>query len=256
MTTATTSTNSGSAAPDLPKREQRRFRVTEVRDKNPDSYTLTGYASVFDNPYDVGYYEESVAAGAFKRTLAERADVRLLINHDGLPLARTKSGTMRLSEDNVGLLVEADLDKNDPDVAALWPKMQRGDLDEMSFQFQAMRQEWNDDYTKRTLLEVKLFDVSLVTFPANPATSAELRADLTEPQRRDWAIGLLANMRADDHPTLFGGQPLAGEHLATVLAAQAALNELLSSLPADEPDDPNLSYQAIAETLRLRSLPR
>jgi HK97 family phage prohead protease len=54
--------------------------------------------------------------------------VRLLLNHDGLPLARTTSGTLKLREDKRGLHFEADLDPNDPDVQRIAPKVQRGDL--------------------------------------------------------------------------------------------------------------------------------
>lgn len=163
------------------KRESRLFAATVQTRAGSDGDTLglTGYACVTGTPYEVndwlGAYEETVEAGSFTKTLAERDDVRLLLNHDGLPLARTKSGTLRLSEDGTGLATDADLDKrstltNDVSVA-----MERGDLDQMSFAFQVTRQEWNDDYTQRFIREVKLFDVSVVTYPANPSTSVKLR---------------------------------------------------------------------------------
>lgn len=143
--------------------------------------TLTGYASVFDKPYDVmggaPYgWSETVDQRAFDVTLAAKPDLHLLINHEGMPLARTKSGTLRLSTDTAGLHVEAALDPSDPDVQRLNPKMARGDMDEMSFAFRTKRDEWSQDDTQRRLLEVSLHkgDVSVVNFGANPATSAQM----------------------------------------------------------------------------------
>lgn len=163
--------------------ERRELRATAPMllraEDSGDGLSLSGYASVFDADYEItdalGTYTERVAPGAFTRTLDHGADVRLLINHDGLPLARTKSGTLKLSEDDTGLLTEAQLDGESPTVRSLKSAMDRGDADQMSFAFRVTRQEWNDDYTDRTIREVQLFDVSVVTFPANPATSVSLR---------------------------------------------------------------------------------
>lgn len=151
----------------------------ELRDNPDGTLTLIGYASTTNQPYDMGWYDEQIDRGAFKKTLAEDPDVQLLINHTGLPLARTKSGTLRLSEDNVGLRVEADLDPEDPDVQSLRRKMMRGDIDQMSFAFTPTRQSWNDDYTKRSIVEANIHrgDVSVVNQGANPNTSVSMRAN-------------------------------------------------------------------------------
>lgn len=158
----------------------RQAHPIETRETTDGELVLSGYASIFNEGYEVwdwlGPFTEVVEAGAFTKTLAEKDDVRLLLNHDGLPLARTKSGTLSLSQDDTGLKVEARLDSADPDVAALVPKMRRGDLDEMSFAFQILQQQWSPDWVERHIKEVKLFDVSVVTYPANPATSAWLNA--------------------------------------------------------------------------------
>lgn len=147
-----------------------------------DTLKLTGYASVFESPYDVYGgppmgWAEVVDRKAFDKTLREKPDLHLLINHEGMPLARTKSGTLRLSTDSRGLVVTADLDRRDPDVQRLETKMDRGDMDEMSFAFRVKQQAWNEDETERRLLEVSLHkgDVSVVNFGANPATSAQIR---------------------------------------------------------------------------------
>jgi hypothetical protein len=110
--------------------------------------------------------------------LSENPDVRLLINHEGLPLARTRSGTLQLSQDSMGLHVRSVLDPTDPDVMSIMPKIARGDLGEMSFAFSTIRQNWSDDYSTRELTERSLAngDVSVVTYPANPATSLTLRS--------------------------------------------------------------------------------
>src|SRR5690349_10489831 len=101
---------------------ERRMAVSdlEVRESS-DILTLTGYASTFNQPYDMGWYTETVDPKAFQRTLGRKPDVRLLVNHDGLPLARTTSGTLTLDADSRGLLVSASLDRSDPDVERLAP---------------------------------------------------------------------------------------------------------------------------------------
>ncbi len=159
------------------------FRGLELRQIDGDSNpTLDGYATVYESWYDVlggpsnGYgWREMIATGAASKSVSEKDDVRLLVNHDGLPLARTRSGTLRLESDSIGLRSEAELDRLSPAVASVVSAMERGDADEMSLAFRAIRQEWNDDYTERIIREMELFDVSIVTYPANPATVAQLR---------------------------------------------------------------------------------
>ncbi len=142
--------------------------------------TVEGYAALFNRPYEVvdvlGRYMEEVLSGAFTKTLRAGADVRYLLNHEGLPLARTRSGTLVLEQDDIGLHFEAkDLDASDPDVQRLVPKLRRGDLAESSFSFSAIRQIWNEGYTHRQLAEVELYDVSTVTWATSPLTSSGLR---------------------------------------------------------------------------------
>lgn len=174
-------------------REVRQYGISDIEvrkhydeEERTETITFRGYASVFGNDYEVhdafGSFTERIAPGAFTRTLADNPDVMLLVNHQGLPLARTKSGTLRLVQDNVGLRVEAQLDGDDPDVRAIMPKMLRGDLDEMSFAFRVNDQVWANDFTDRTITEVNLSrgDVSVVSFGANPATVAALRAALAD----------------------------------------------------------------------------
>lgn len=139
--------------------------------------SLVGYAAVWDSPSEPLPYTEFVRRGAFSKTINDGADVRLLIDHTGVPLARTKSGTLNLEEDERGLLVEADLDPMNPDAARVISAMRRGDMTQMSFAFRAVKDNWNEDRTVRELREVKLFDVSIVTFPAYEETVAEVRSN-------------------------------------------------------------------------------
>lgn len=140
-----------------------------------DGNTIVGYAAIWDSPSEPMPFIEYVKRGAFSKTLNDGADVRLLVDHEGVPLARTKSGTLTLEEDDRGLRMEAKLDPSNPDAARMISAMRRGDLSQMSFAFRTVKDQWSSDRMTRELREVQLFDVSLVTFPAYEETVAELR---------------------------------------------------------------------------------
>lgn len=165
-----------------------RAREIEVRTNSDGTIGLHGYATVYDHAYDVAGgppygWSETIVAGACTKSVNENADVRCLFDHDTFPIARTKSGTMSLESDKIGLLVDVpSLDLASPHVQSVCSAMARGDLDEMSFAFRVLRQKWSDDYTERWILECKLYDVSVVTYPANPATLALLRSQPPEPE--------------------------------------------------------------------------
>lgn len=217
------------------------FRGIELRDK-PDgtggsTLHFTGYACVTEAAYEMedwlGPFDEVVRAGAFKQTLAQNADVPFKINHEGLTLARTKSGTMRLMEDSTGLHVDADLDPGSPHVKGLRSAMERGDVDEMSFAFWTVRQQWSPDYMQRDILEVNINkgDVSVVNYGANPATAgASLRGKalldhmrlLSERERRD----LLDRLMAEFHPQ-------ADAPDALILADRAAMRAWVADRAAE-----------------------
>ena len=151
-----------------------------LRADAPDGMTFSGYAAVFNSfSVDIGGFREIIRPGAFASSLRKTPDVRFLINHDGLPLARTPK-TLVIYEDQRGLKVEANLDPNDPDVMRLKPKMDRGDVDQMSFAFRTISDSWRTERGEqiRELHEVDIDggDVSIVTYPAYPATEAALRS--------------------------------------------------------------------------------
>jgi HK97 family phage prohead protease len=154
------------------------FTNLEARQEG-EGNKLIGYASVFDSPSEPMPFVEYVRRGAFAKTLNDGADVRLLIDHEGVPLARTKSGTLMLEEDDRGLRVEAMLDPANPDAARVISAMKRGDISQMSFAFRTIKDSWNTDRSVRELKEVQLYDVSVVTFPAYEETVAEIRSGQT-----------------------------------------------------------------------------
>ncbi len=190
------------------QREQRRQRIPaefEFR-ANPSgasgqTFSFTGFAATFEQPFDMwdawgDPYSEVLAATACTRTLANLCDTQFLIGHDtgGIPLARTKSGTMTLSAESTGLLTHVPaLDGRSPQVQSLASAMERGDMDEMSIGFIALGQSWSPDYMERRITEISLNrgDVSVVCWAANPnAAGASLVAlPVTEAASRAAGLG-------------------------------------------------------------------
>ena len=165
----------------MKKIERRTFTVRDVEARQADDGTMTlrGYAAVFNEASVPLPFIETIAPGAFRKTLSETPDVRLLINHEGLPLARTKNGTLTLTEDDRGLYMDATI-ADTSEGRDLYKLVERGDVDQMSFAFRVIRQKYNEDRSQRTLTEVSLADgdVSVVTYPAYPTTTVEAREAL------------------------------------------------------------------------------
>jgi HK97 family phage prohead protease len=154
-----------------------------------------GHATVYGQGYemyggpDKGGWNEYVDAGAGKKTLSEDPDVAFLVNHTGLTLARTKAGTLTLTERAVGLETRAKLDTRVSAVNDLVLLMEAGNLDEMSFAFRVVKQVWLDadgeevpwwdlSGIERHITEYSIHkgDVSVVNYGANPHTDAALRS--------------------------------------------------------------------------------
>lgn len=146
-------------------------------DEHDDSVTIKGHAAVFDKLSEEMFgFREKVAAGAFTSSLERGDDVRALFNHDpNFVLGRTKSGTLRLNEDDVGLAIEIDAPLNQTIRDLVLEPIRRGDVDQMSFGFVVVEDSWNRDDNIRTLMDVELFDVSPVTYPAYPDTDVAVR---------------------------------------------------------------------------------
>lgn len=150
----------------------------EVRGKAGSVVQLRGYATVYDQPYEMydmfGPYNEVMRGGSGKKTLSENPQVQWLLNHGGLSMAYTKPDTLRLAEDSTGLEAIADVDQRRSDVQDMLYAIERGDVDEMSFAFRvpAGKSIWSPDYDQRDITEYDLSrgDVSVVNFGANPHT--------------------------------------------------------------------------------------
>ena len=144
----------------------------EIRETD-DGMQFSGYAAVFNSDSEPLPFTERIAPGAFRGSLRNRNDIKLLWNHStGDVLASTRAGTLRISEDARGLYVEADMANTTVgnDAREL---IKRGDVDSMSFGFTVARggDEWNSEGTVRTLNRVSLHEVSIVAFPAYTATA-------------------------------------------------------------------------------------
>jgi uncharacterized protein len=164
--------------------ERRTFRQVEFRvSAEGEPPKINGYGAVFDSQSeDLGYFSElreEIDPHAFDSVLATNPDVRGLFNHDAnFVLGRTTAGTMRLSVDARGLAYE--IDPPDTQFARdLMVSMRRKDISGSSFAFTCKRDQWTDNpdgsVTRRILEFDQLFDVSPVTYPAYPATSADAR---------------------------------------------------------------------------------
>lgn len=172
-----------SRSEELKKIERRTFQVQDVEARESDDgvLRLSGYAAVFNDASVPLPFKERISPGAFRKTLTEQPDVRLLINHEGLPLARTKNGTLTLREDDRGLYFDAELAQTQ-EARDIHTLIARGDVDQMSFAFRVIRQKWNDNRSERLLTEVSLADgdVSVVTYPAYPTTTVEAREHIKQ----------------------------------------------------------------------------
>lgn len=141
---------------------------------------FNGYGSVYERAYEMwdffGPYTEIVESGAGAESLArDDLDVPLLIQHAGMPLARTTNGTLRLTEDQVGLSVEADLDPADRDVEYVAPKIRAKLVTEMSFAFRITLGQWSPDYSEYRIIKYDIHrgDVAIVRYGANPWTGED-----------------------------------------------------------------------------------
>lgn len=216
--------------------ERRAFPLTEIRIEERDGKIpkITGHAAVFGKLSEVlGFYREKIRAGAFKKTITE-ADVRALFNHDpNYVLGRNKSGTLSLEEDDIGLKIGID----PPDTT--WARdlvttIQRKDVDQMSFAFLPVIQEWDESDPKepiRELIEVKLFDVSPVTFPAYPDTDVGVRSILEKAK-----IDFTLLSRAVGKDTY--GMLLSPEEIAVVRSTIEILQEIPGPAQEDHPEGP------------------
>jgi HK97 family phage prohead protease len=149
------------------------YRAAEMN-ANEEELVVEGYAAVFDSVTDLGPFQERIAQGAFSDVLDD--DVRFLVNHDGVPLARTTNGTMVLKQDEVGLHYRAALSDTQAG-RDLYAMIKRGDISQSSFAF-IIGEESTDADGVRVIQKVsRLIDTSAVTFPAYQAATVSARAE-------------------------------------------------------------------------------
>ncbi|NCT90247.1 HK97 family phage prohead protease [Cellulomonas sp. APG4] len=198
-TTLTRSPVETAGASPVLERRTRALADTDARllraDGDEEARRFVGHAAVFNsrttigNPLKWGWYEE-IAEGAFDKTLAE-GDARFLVDHDTRMLvSRVSAGDLRLSTDDIGLAVDADLDTELSYVRDLVRNLDKRRITGMSFGFYVVRDRWEEievtvtgadgkdtsaTAVLRTILEVRLLEVSAVTFPAYEDTDAGLR---------------------------------------------------------------------------------
>ena len=148
----------------------------ETREADGEMY-ISGYFAVFNSEYEMWPGAvESIADTAFDGALAD--DIRCLIDHETrLVLGRNKAGTLTLKVDTRGLWGEVRINPNDQDAVNLYERVKRGDVDQCSFGFDILDEEFEDrgDTVKWTIKKVKLYEVSVVTFPAYEETSVSAR---------------------------------------------------------------------------------
>jgi HK97 family phage prohead protease len=164
------------------EREHREVRgVVEVRSKPGGIRGMSGCASRYSVGYEVadrlGVYTETWAPGCAKRSINGGSQI-LTVNHNFgmVPLARSRGGqgTMRVWEEPEGLMFDADLDTSREDVRALLSAIEREDLTGCSLTFRSVKETWDSDYTQRTIEEAAIFELSVVSDPANPFTNGSL----------------------------------------------------------------------------------
>lgn len=200
-------------------KQEQRIHATdfEIRE-TADGMSFTGYAAVFNSDSEPLPFIERIAPGAFKRSLQSRNEVKLLWNHDaGEPLASVRGGTLRLTEDEIGLRVEATLVKTSRgfDVAEL---IRSKVIDSMSFGFSVIKDSWSSNGEVRTLEAVRLFEVSVVSWPAYTATAGTISV-------RSASTGIDADQLADALMRLESGEELEESHATLITDVVAKLTK-------------------------------
>ena len=184
--------------------KNKEIRTIDVQDlelrMDGDNPVVVGYGAVFNSmSNDLGGFREYIGSEAFEGRLED--DVRFLINHDGMPLARTTNGTLRLSVDERGLKYEAKLNPNVSTSRDLMELLKDGTINQSSFAFIVEDDSWEmkDGMNVRTINKVsRLYDVSAVTYPAyNEASSSVALRSMQEWQDKEEAKKLEESLEAE-----------------------------------------------------------
>ena len=196
--------NSAGAPPEI----ERRFLEFEVRAAGEgETPAISGMAAVYNREATIGnFFREVIRPGAFRRVLSENPDVVGAPNHNwDIVLGRTISGTLKLEDrETDGLHYKIDLNQNDQEAMNFYSRVQRGDIRHSSFAFTVRKELWTNpenpqELPLRAVLEVdKLYDVSPVTFPAYPTTTASVRSQVEAIQQEMEQSSQAASGGAED----------------------------------------------------------
>lgn len=210
----------------------------ELREES-DGMHLEGYAAVFNSRSEnLGGFTEVIQPGAFRGSLRSRNDIKFLWNHDtGAVLGSSRAKTLTLTEDERGLKVSAILPNTSlgRDIREL---VSRGDISGFSFGFSMPAKggdSWNDDGTERTLKAVRLHEVSLVSFPAYPATNGT--ATVRGLERVCQRANVDADALADALLKMESGVDLSEDDRAVVEKVLDELSPVAEPEAAEEPDN-------------------
>lgn len=175
----------------------------DTRSDDVGDLYIRGYFAVFNSDYEICTgATESIAETAFDGTLSD--DIRCLIDHETrLVLGRTKSGTLSLKADSRGLWGEVKINQKDQDAMNLYERVKRGDVDQCSFGFDVLDEEYEDrgSSVHWTIRKVRLYEVSVVTFPAYQETSVSARskqlADIRKKSADSFKIRMLSKIKGE-----------------------------------------------------------
>ncbi|MCM1273200.1 MAG: HK97 family phage prohead protease [Clostridium sp.] len=171
-----------------------------------EALLIEGYFAVFNSTYNIAEgLSESIEPGAFTDTLS--GDIRALINHDtSFVLGRTKVNTLTLKQDARGLWGQIAINPDDSDAMNLYARVKRGDVDQCSFGFDILEEnaEFSDDGSSVhwKIKKVRLYEVSVCTFPAYEETSVQARqqdAALEKAKRMEvWKQNMRKKLRNEE----------------------------------------------------------
>lgn len=175
----------------------------ETREEG-NEHKIEGYFAVFNSNYQIfDDLSESVAPGAFDDTLGD--DIRALINHDSsLVLGRNTAHTLDLRQDGHGLWGSITINPNDQDAMNLYARVQRGDVDQCSFGFDILSEDYDvreDGSVHWTIKKVRLYEVSVCTFPAYEETNVKARSaqrdEINKRSLEAWKVQTLAKLKGE-----------------------------------------------------------
>lgn len=220
-----------------------------------DPPTLEGFGTVYEQPYQMwdayGPYTEVVSAGAGETSLRTNPDVKYLFNHRGMPMASTRTQTLTLNETDEGLHTVATPLMSLATSVEVVLAVEAGLINEMSFAFMIVRQDWSPDFMQRSIVEIDLNrgDVSAVNYGANPNTSIGMARSFRSAKPAE-----LHRMAVEAREGHLSDSSL--QKLAQVLEQLAAVEDVKpADVPAAPADDAaERAQRALLERMRLQHL--